>query len=696
MKREIQIIKMLIEKESYITIDELSYHFDVSTRTIRNDIEKIERFLHQYNVLIQKDRKKGVAIFVEEEEARKIEKILSKLEPYSKNQRLKSVMKEIIKGATTINQLIEITECSRTTIQNDLRNCSVFVSDAGGTLKRKAHYGISLEANEIAYRLILCEYIIQFTDFNIIYQKMDDLSKFMNSVDDIVINVLKDSNIIFVQNYLNKYEKDFLVKFTDESRIKILLYICVTMNRIKNKHQLTEEDVFEVSINERTLQWIKQNSTIFNLGTNMVLHLPEEIALSSQFSSAKMLSVDEIDNNEALDYAERFLDIARISLNAPFQIDSKLKSNLALHIKSAVYRMQNNIKIKNPIKDDILAVYPYLVTAARAGANEIAKQFSTKFDEEEISLFALYLANIIEDKKVQNNIHFIKAIIVCPDGYATSGILYSKMQKYFPNIIIESVLSVREFNKYDVNDIDLVITTTQIYMKISVDMILVNPLLLEDDVDKIRSYLSKSEARSNFTNTMLNELMTIILQNCVVNDYNNLTYQLYRYFKKNETLRKRDPSLKDIVTEQNILLHYHAESWQDAVIAAGDLLYQNGSVKRDYSTKMVEKVKEIGPYIVILPGIALPHAGYEDGGMKTDMSFVTLNNPVIFGREEYDPVRLVIALAVSEKFDHIDALSELTELLQNRQNYEALIESNEKEDFLNHLLSHKKEKGETK
>ena len=75
--------------------------------------------------------------------------------------------------------------------------------------KRKAHYGISLEANEIAYRLILCEYIIQFTDFNIIYQKMDDLSKFMNSVDDIVINVLKDSNIIFVQNYLNKYEKDF-------------------------------------------------------------------------------------------------------------------------------------------------------------------------------------------------------------------------------------------------------------------------------------------------------------------------------------------------------------------------------------------------------------------------------------------------------------------------------------------------------
>ena len=308
----------------------------------------------------------------------------------------------------------------------------------------------------------------------------------------------------------------------------------------------------------------------------------------------------------------------------------------------------------------------------------------------------MYLANIIEDKKVQNNIHFIKAIIVCPDGYATSGILYSKMQKYFPNIIIESVLSVREFNKYDVNDIDLVITTTQIYMKISVDMILVNPLLLEDDVDKIRSYLSKSEARSNFTNTMLNELMTIILQNCVVNDYNNLTYQLYRYFKKNETLRKRDPSLKDIVTEQNILLHYHAESWQDAVIAAGDLLYQNGSVKRDYSTKMVEKVKEIGPYIVILPGIALPHAGYEDGGMKTDMSFVTLNNPVIFGREEYDPVRLVIALAVSEKFDHIDALSELTELLQNRQNYEALIESNEKEDFLNHLLSHKKEKGETK
>lgn len=696
MKREIQIIKLLIEKESYITIDELSYHFNVSTRTIRNDIDKIERLLHEYNVAIQRERKKGIALFIEKDEIKKIEKLLSHYEPYSKNQRIKSVLKEIIKGVTTINQLIEITDSSRTTIQNDLRNCSTFVSHAGGILKRKAHYGISLEANEVSYRSILCEYIIQFTDFNIIYQKMDDFSKLVDSVDDVVFNVLKDCNIIFVQNYLNKYEKDFLVNFTDDSRIKALLYVCVTIHRIKNGFQLSNQDVSEVSINERTLQWIKQNSKIFNLGTDLALNLPEEIALSSQFSSAKMLFVDEIDKNEALEFAERFIDVAKVSLNVPFQIDSKLKSNLALHIKSAIYRMQNNIKIKNPIKKDIFTVYPYLVTAAKAGANDIAKQYSKKFDDEEISLFALYLANIIEDEKLQANIQFTKAIIVCPDGYATSGILYSKVQKYFPNIIIESVLSVREFNKFDLTNIDLVITTTQIYKKISIDIILVNPLLLEDDVDKIRSYLSKSETRSNFSNLMLNELMTIILQNCVVKDYNNLYYQLYNYFKKNETLRKREPTLKDIVTEHNIVLHYNAENWQDAVTAAGDLLYQNGSVKRDYSLKMVEKVKEIGPYIVILPGIALPHAGYEDGGMKTDMSFVTLKNPVIFGREDYDPVRLVIALAVSEKFDHIDALSELTEILQNQQNYEELIRCDEKEAFLKCLLTHQKEEGETK
>lgn len=694
MKREIQIIKLLIEKESYISIDELSNRFDVSTRTIRNDIDKIEKLLQKCNVVIQRERKKGVAIFIEQEEVKQVEKLLSNFEPYSKTQRIKSVLKEIIKGATTINQLIEITDCSRTTIQNDLRNCSAFVSQAGGILKRKAHYGISLEANELSYRSILCEYMIQFTDFNIMYQKMDGSGKYMDSIDDVVVNVLKDSNIIFIQNYLNKYEKDFLVNFTDESRIKTLLYLCVTIHRIKNGCQLSQEDVFGVSINERTVQWIKQNAKIFHLGTNIILNYSEEIALSSRFSSAKMLLVDEIDNHDALNYAEQFIKVAKVSLNAPLEIDSKLKSNLALHIKSAIYRLQNNIKIKNPIKDDIVMEYPYLIMAAKAGANEISKQFSKKFDDEEISLFALYLANIIEDKKVQNNIHFIKAIIVCPDGYATSGILYSKMQKYFPNIIIESVLSVREFNKYDLNEIDVVITTTQIYKKIACDMILVNPLLLDDDVDKIRSYLSKTETRSNFTNAMLDEIMTIILQNCVVKDYNNLNYQLYSYFKKNETLRKQEPTLKDIVTEQNILLQYHAENWQDAVIAAGDLLYQNGSVKRDYSSKMVEKVKEIGPYIVILPGIALPHAGYEDGGMKTDMSFVTLEHPVTFGRKGYDPVQLVIALAVSEKFDHIDALSELTEILQDHQNFEALIACNRKEDFLKCLLSYQKKKGE--
>jgi len=74
-------------------------------------------------------------------------------------------------------------------------------------------------------------------------------------------------------------------------------------------------------------------------------------------------------------------------------------------------------------------------------------------------------------------------------------------------------------------------------------------------------------------------------------------------------------------------------------------------------------VKELGPYIVVAPGVAMPHARPEDGAIATGMSLVTLKEPVVFGNPDNDPVRLVIGLAALDAQAHLHALATLVELL---------------------------------
>ncbi|MCM3700703.1 PTS sugar transporter subunit IIA [Paenibacillus macerans] len=121
-----------------------------------------------------------------------------------------------------------------------------------------------------------------------------------------------------------------------------------------------------------------------------------------------------------------------------------------------------------------------------------------------------------------------------------------------------------------------------------------------------------------------------------------------------------------------ISLDIEAEDAEQAIRAAGQLLVDSGAVDHSYVEAMVSAYKNSGPYIVIAPHIALPHAKAENGVREASVSFVRLRNPVVFGHPENDPVELVFALGSSSSSDHIALLRRLTTLLNEAANVEAL------------------------
>lgn len=105
--------------------------------------------------------------------------------------------------------------------------------------------------------------------------------------------------------------------------------------------------------------------------------------------------------------------------------------------------------------------------------------------------------------------------------------------------------------------------------------------------------------------------------------------------------------------------------WRDAVRASGRLLVDIGAAEARYVDAIVAAVEDLGPYIVLAPGIAIAHARPEDGATAVGFSLARLAEPVAFGSRGNDPVDLVFAFASPDKDQHVSALSALADFIES-------------------------------
>ncbi|TCP92108.1 PTS system ascorbate-specific IIA component (L-Asc family) [Cricetibacter osteomyelitidis] len=121
--------------------------------------------------------------------------------------------------------------------------------------------------------------------------------------------------------------------------------------------------------------------------------------------------------------------------------------------------------------------------------------------------------------------------------------------------------------------------------------------------------------------------------------------------------------LKESLIENNsIKLNQTAVNWEEAVKIGTDLLVASGAIEPRYYTNIIEKVKELGPYIVLAPGLAMPHSRPEDGVIRTAFGLTTLAEPVDFNGEM---ISVLVTLAGSDSDTHIQGIMEITQIFDD-------------------------------
>ncbi|MET3697057.1 PTS system IIA component (L-Asc family) [Bacillus oleivorans] len=136
------------------------------------------------------------------------------------------------------------------------------------------------------------------------------------------------------------------------------------------------------------------------------------------------------------------------------------------------------------------------------------------------------------------------------------------------------------------------------------------------------------------------------------------------------------------LTEGLIELNVEVVDAEEAIRIAGQLLVDEGLAEERYVDGMVKGYKEVGPYIVVAPGIAFPHARPEFGAKKKGVSIVRLSHPIPFGHPTSDPISLVCALCGTDSTSHIEMLQALAELLRDEEKLHTILNASTKKEIL--------------
>ncbi|MGN0408857.1 MAG: PTS sugar transporter subunit IIA [Candidatus Fimousia sp.] len=142
--------------------------------------------------------------------------------------------------------------------------------------------------------------------------------------------------------------------------------------------------------------------------------------------------------------------------------------------------------------------------------------------------------------------------------------------------------------------------------------------------------------------------------------------------------------LREFVEKKHYKFAQRAESWQDAIRMSCEVLEADGTVEDNYKEDIVECVTKYGPYIVIMPNIAMPHSQEcAEGVHKTSIAFMKLEEPVSFeeGNPELD-AKLFFTLASCNPEQHLNNMQRLTELMLNEDAIAALMDAKTPEDLL--------------
>lgn len=504
-QRETEIVKLLLKVKETITVNSIAEKINVSNKTIRNDLKEIEKVITSYN--LQLIKKPGVGISIKGNESEKTKLLLElknkekEIKAYSKEDRKNIVLTKLFfKNIKSIQEICDNLYVSRTTVKKDLEDIQIWLKGYYLDLKRNTEKGLFISGEEKNYRNAFVDFLLKLDE---------DIKRNNGGVQYFKLRIKKMKNlkrIIDLEDYF-KLEK-FLIEFEDKLKYDIseeafnslMYYVIITVHRIAiNKEVSLQENILnKISKKNEYLaaeQLSKELENLFNIKVSKVekaylcLHILGFYE-TNLFGKEHFQGVSSQEREIVFDIAKEIIEV--LKNNKIIDLESKEDSldNFIAHLIPIINRVRYGIVMKNPYLEDIKDMYPEFYGIAWLTRNIFQKHFKTKISEEDMGYLASYIATAVENEQ-----KLLKCAVICLNGSGFSQLLLARLKKHFKNIEIAKVFTGKNLKDIDLDNYDFLISTTN--LEIDKDILIVNPILLEEDIININNYLRKKLYRRN-------------------------------------------------------------------------------------------------------------------------------------------------------------------------------------------------------
>ncbi|MEB2265595.1 BglG family transcription antiterminator [Priestia megaterium] len=661
-KRSTAVLQVLLQAATFISVQELMKQFQVSRRTIYYDIEKINDWLCQQELeFVQYTYGKG--FFLNDQAKDQVAKQFSHVMPSAylsvEDRQIYVALMCILRGGKIgTQQLMDETEVSRNTVLQDIKDLKNKWAKKGISLTYSYKDGYEVKGSESDIRNLLYIHITE-----LLSQHQEELLK----------RVMKaDYEYSMIYNWLVECEDKLGMAFTDKMLTQLAYMLTFCVQRIGGKRYvdalITRKDELEKTRQYKALQEIESV-----LGFDFPPQ--EKHYLATVLLSAKVNVVNQADSDDWMrsivkEMVSRFQAYACVV----FEDRNRLEQNLYIHLKTAYYRLLYNIHLPNPMLSAIQTKYQDIVELTKKALLPLENSLQTRINEDEISYFALHFGGWM--KKQEGRQKQKRIVIVCANGIGTSRMLQYQLEQLLTDAELIGPMTVRDYEQFK-ETYDLVITTTPLKKRMNV--MLVNPILTDDEKQRLIDLVEP--ASSQLTTQAI---MGIIKQHANIQDEPALLANLKLVIQQSKKMVREDkkPMLHEVLQEPFLRLTDSADDWKSAVRLAAKPLLNYEYIEPSYVEAMIKSVEQLGPYIVIAPKVALPHARPEQGVNRVGMSMLRLKEPVYFSTEKQHGAQLIIVLAATDNETHLKALSQLSMMLSENDNIDKLIAMNTKQEML--------------
>ncbi|MFD2829944.1 BglG family transcription antiterminator [Corticicoccus populi] len=679
--RSFKLLNLLVRSKGFITIDLLAETLNVSRRSIYNDIDLINTYLHhRYNASITKVYGKGICISdsIKETMRNDIEPDMTHYYEFDKNERQSWIYLYIACIYDTplfVDDLCSLFRVSRSTVLNDLHDLKHGLSPFNIEINFDIKNGYNLTGNEVEVRNQIIDY----------YMKINQTE---------LLPLIPEESIQLFQSLITSYEHSIKIKITDEYRNLLNSWFTLFgMRMIQSCYIVLDKEEISVIQSTKEFSAFENICAEQNISKHYPLKKTERIYMTRFMLSAKLKSVQDYYASSDIDSSLETVITAMIDdfeKNAGifFQERNSLFRNLFYHLKPAYYRLKYDIRIENPLKNEVKEKYKDIFNLTER-VSVYFQQFVKKFlTDDEIAFIAIHFGGWLQRNKINIENKKLKIILVCTNGIGIARIMENQMSNLLPEYEIVSVSSISDYNaRDDWSDIvDFAVTTNRLKDR-GVPIIKVNPLFTKDDKKEL---LSMGKSEHQFTKEYAlkdaESLMQIIAQHADIKHIGQLKEDILKFIKeKNEIHSVDKPSLKSLLTVSHIQILNGIENWESAIRTAAAPLLNDHTITSQYIQKMIEIVKVQGTYMMVTDDIALPHASNLDGVNQTGLSILLLKEPV-FMMDRH--VRMFIVLASVDNENHIGAITDLTQIFRDKEKVHALMNADNPQQFHTILFSH--------